>query len=375
MRLKTGFHIDLGILKKNVEKLRARAPHNKILFMVKANAYGHGVVPIVRYCVEELGIREFGCAATGEARQLRRELPDLEFDIFVFSDVQLELRFSKELYLNQRILPVISSLNDLEEILQDRDFKFFPLCIKFNTGMNRLGIPFEQNLEVIDLLKKYGRDSVYHLLSHFCCASQSIKNKRTQLQYERFLNIKQSFQEQGIKIENSSMANSGAIEQNFALEETHIRPGLMLYGPSALNPGVESSLPWQGELIGSFKTYVISSFQVQRGTPVGYGGTIIHDDGTIALLAAGYGDGLPTYCQGAPMFFHNYEGKVFGRVNMDMMQIFFPKSSNCPIKTGDHFLLWGDSRERFDYLCQSLKVIPYELLCLVSSRIPRLYKH
>jgi alanine racemase len=269
---------------------------------------------------------------------------------------------------------VISTLKDLESVLEDRDFSFFPLCIKLNTGMNRLGISYENSQQVIDLLKKYKRDSVYHLLSHFCCASLSVKNRRTQVQYERFKKIKDSFKQQGIHIENSSMANSGAIEQRFALEETHIRPGLMLYGPSALTEGVVVDDPWQGELIGSFKTYVINSFDVTRGEPIGYGGIVTADEGKIALLAVGYGDGIPTYFQGAPLYFNGHEGKVFGRVNMDMIQVFFHKKDECPIRTGDTFTLWGESRENFDMLCRKLKVIPYELLCLVSSRIPRLYK-
>ncbi len=373
MRSRTQFSINLSILADNVERLRRIAPHNRILFMVKANAYGHGMVPIVKFAVENLGINEFGCATMEEARVLRQELPQHHFDIYVFSDVQIELKKSAELYLNHRILPVLSSLEDLEFVLQHSEFKFFPLCLKFNTGMNRLGIALEDVEYVITLLRRYERKEIFHLFSHFASASHSVKNKRTVAQLDRFNTLKQEFIAAGIDVNFSSISNSGAIEQEFGLEHTHIRPGLMLYGPSALaQPGLVET-PWQGELIGKLETYVIRTFDVVRGMPIGYGGTPTYDDGKIALLALGYGDGIPTYFQKATLYYREYAGRVLGRVNMDMLQLFFSQKQNCPIKGGDAFVMWGHDPLFFTELCQQLNVIPYELLCQLTSRIPRIY--
>ena len=90
MRYRTKLIVDLKLLGENYHQLRKIAPANHILFMVKANGYGYGMLPIVRYAVENLQIKEFGLATTGEARYLRQELSDLQFEAYVFSDVQID---------------------------------------------------------------------------------------------------------------------------------------------------------------------------------------------------------------------------------------------------------------------------------------------
>jgi len=375
VRSHTEFSVDFSILDSNVRKLRSIAPGNKIIFMVKANAYGHGLVPVVQFAVEKLGISEFGCATSGEARTLRYSLPKLEFDIFVFSDLQIELERSSELYLNNRVMPVLSKIEDLKYVLERSDFRHFPLCLKFDTGMNRLGLPIEQQDKVITLLKSYGRSDIYHLFSHFSSTSLSVEKKRTKSQYDKFQQLKDRFKKAGIEVKNSSMANSGAIEQRFALEETHIRPGLMLYGPSALLDQSIAKQPWDGKIVGELRTYVIQTFEVKRGAPVGYGGTPAFDDGTVALIALGYGDGIPTYFKGAKLKHNEFNGRILGRVNMDMIQLFFPSLEKCTIKAGDSFSLWGHDANYFRDLCQQLNVIPYELMCQLLPRVPRSYKN
>jgi alanine racemase len=89
------------------------------------------------------------------------------------------------------------------------------------------------------------------------------------------------------------MANSGAIEQQIASDYSHIRPGLMLYGPAS----VEGK--WDGRILSELKSNLISVFEVKKGTPIGYGGHVCHADGKVGILPLGYGDGLMTYYSGA----------------------------------------------------------------------------
>mgnify|MGYP000359691125 CR=1 FL=1 len=140
MRIKSCMEINVSRLASNFNLLDEICPDNETLFMVKANAYGHGIVPIVKFAHFELGVREFGCASIGEALHLRKEIPSGEFEIYVFSDINLELEEATEIYLNNRIIPVISNEINLKYFLSHDEFKFFPLCIKVNTGMNRLGL-------------------------------------------------------------------------------------------------------------------------------------------------------------------------------------------------------------------------------------------
>lgn len=375
MRLRSCMEIDLSILASNFKSLKKICPNNEVLFMVKANAYGHGMIPIVKYSHFELGINEFGCASVGEALKLREELPDGKFEIYVFSDVQLVLEEAVEIYLNHRIIPVISNEKDLDFFLANSEFRHFPLCLKFNTGMNRLGIQDSKAEEVITKLKQAGRDEVYHLLSHFSSASLPMKtNKKNLDQKQRFKDLKEKFIDAGIRLKKTSLANSGAIEQGVGLEETHIRPGLMMYGPTSLIPKYRAESLWDGKLISSLETCIINSFPITKGTPVGYGATPCPGNGVIAIIALGYGDGFSTRYQGVELLYKGQVGKIVGRVNMDMAQVFFENGKIEDYKLGDKFVVWDHSSENFMRLCDQSRTIPYEAFIHITERVPKVYK-
>ena len=374
MRIKSQMEIDLSLFAENFEKLKKIAPNNEVLFMVKANAYGHGMVPIVQFAYEELGIKEFGCASLGEAIHLRDKVPDGEFEIYVFSDVQLELKEATETYLNRRIIPVISNESDLDYFLETNEFKHFPLCLKFNTGMNRLGIDDSRVEEVIQKLKHKNRNEVYHLLSHFSSASFSMfKNKKNIDQQRRFKNLKSRFLEADINLLKTSIANSGAIEQGIGLDETHIRPGLMMYGPTSLYPQIRERSKWDGKLISSFSTVVVERFSVSKGTPIGYGATPCFANGVVVIIAVGYGDGFSTRYQGVELKHKGRIGKVVGRVNMDMTQVLFEDALEEDFIVGEKFVVWDYEGESFMNICDQSKTIPYEAFTQITSRIPKVY--
>ena len=110
--------------------------------MVKADAYGNGLIPVSRFLVEECGIRKLGCASLGEALTLFGQCPQLETEMLVFSDTELKNPEAREAYLNQRIIPIVHSLSDLDIFLQP-EFKKIPLYLKIDTGMSRLGLSME----------------------------------------------------------------------------------------------------------------------------------------------------------------------------------------------------------------------------------------
>lgn len=374
MRFRSRMLVDLGVLADNYKKLKEICPNNEVLFMVKADAYGHGVLPIVRFAVVELGIKEFGCATLGEALNLRDELFDLEFEVYVFSDVQLGLKECSEIYLNRRIIPVLSNMDDLRYVLDNQDFQNFPLCLKFNTGMNRLGIHYERTEEVIDLLKRKGRKSVYHLLSHLSSASLSMeKNKRNLFQREKFNEIKKAFSDANIELERTSLSNSGTIEQGFGLDNTHVRPGLMMYGPTSLIGPYRHLSKWTGRNISSLETYIIKVFPVEKGQPIGYGATPVSKDGLCAIIALGYGDGFSTRYMGATLEHKGHEGKVTGRVNMDMAQIVFDKEAYDQLKVDDKFVIWSNDPKSIMRLSDETGTIPYEIFLHLTARVPRVY--
>lgn len=351
------------------------APESKVLFMVKADGYGHGMIPIVRYAQTELGISEFGCATIGEALKLREELNDLEFDIYVFSDIQLELLENADIYLKRRIIPVISNVSELDYILHTPEFKNFPICLKFNTGMNRLGLDPKDTPLIVGRLKQHGRTSVHHLITHYANASFPMDtNERNIDQRNRFGEIKQFFKDNGITLERTSQANSGAIEQKFSLDNTHIRAGLMMYGPSSLNAEAMEKGFFKGKLVSRLETYILRTFEVKAGTPIGYNSTPCPHDGVVAVLAIGYGDGFSTRYGGASLYHKGFRGVITGRVNMDMIQVLFPIEAKDQIKAHEIFTIWGENEGDLLRFSQETKTIPYELFCSLLPRIPRVYR-
>ena len=366
--------VDLGLLKNNIELLRNLYKSNEILFMVKADAYGHGLISIVDFAYRECGVREFGVATLNEALYLRDQLPEFTGEVYVFSELGLTFKDHKDIYLSKRLIPVISRWPDLNAYLEDaRIFSQLPLCLKFNTGMNRLGIPFEDTDKVISSLKEKGIKGLFHVMSHFANGSLSMKNNnRNKWQVERFQNVKESFEKAGIEIERSSLANSGALEQGVGSGETHIRPGLMLYGPSSLAPGIRSQSLWKGKVISSLKTYILHSFDVKKGEPLSYGSTPAPEDGVAAIVAIGYGDGLSTFYQGAELRYKGITGKVCGRVCMDMTTVLFPVGTE--LFQGDAFMIWSHDQEQIESISRQTKILPYELIIQLTARVSRIYK-
>ncbi len=343
--------------------------------MVKADGYGHGMIPIVRFAALELGIKQFGCATLGEALTLREELPDLDTEIYVFSDVQVELKDCTDFYLHRRIIPVLSNFHDLEFILDHKDFRHFPLCLKFNTGMNRLGLDYESSEQVITKILKSGRREIFHLMTHYASSSKSMEeDAQNLLQKSRFENLIKEIQAAGIKITATSTANTGAISQQSGTLDTHLRPGLMMYGPTSLAPELRPQSLWRGKLISQLETYIIKVFPIKKGECIGYGATQVQSDGVIAIIALGYGDGFSTRFMGARLNHQGHEGVVTGRVNMDMAHVHFPMSALKDLKVGDKFIVWGHDPGPFYRLSEETKTLTYELFCQLTSRVPRVHR-
>lgn len=376
MKFRSRLVVQLDHFAYNINQIKSISPDANILCMIKADAYGHGMIPIARYAVTQLGIKEFGCATIGEALLLREELHELEFDIYVFSDIQLELLENADIYIKRRIIPVISNVSELDYILHTPEFRYFPICLKFNTGMNRLGLdPMDAPL-IINKLKQHDRLSVHHMISHYANAGSDMYTHEVNvIQRKKFTEIKQIFRDSGIHIEKTSQANSGTIEQKVIPEntgDTHVRPGLMLYGVSSIDEGVKGQ--YKGKLVSSLETYILRTFDVKKGDVVGYNSTPCPEDGMIAILAIGYGDGFFNRYSGAHVYHKGFEGQIIGRVSMDMTHVFFKKEAVGKIKAHEIFKIWGQTEGDFENFCREVKIIPYEVFCALLPRVPRVYR-
>jgi alanine racemase len=373
MRKRSHLIVHLDHFSHNIEEIKKKAPNKEVIHMVKANAYGHGLVKIVEHSVHELGAKIFGCASMGEALYLRKHLSDLEFEVLVFSDFDLET--DQQEILNNRIVPVISNLDDLTTFLSRSELKFVPLYLKFNTGMNRLGIRMDELEKTIDLLKKHGRNQIDHLMSHFACASLSIKkNSHNKRQVQNFKTLKAELSGAGIKINESSLANSGAIIQEEGMDETHVRPGLMMYGPGGLSPSISEQFQWNGKIVSQMQTYIIDEFFATKGTPIGYGAHPCPYEGQVAILGVGYGDGIGTCYNGLELQINQSPCRIIGRVNMDMLAVQVMDGAKDNFNKGDQVNIWDKETESVSRICHHAKMIPYEIFCDISARVPRIYR-
>lgn len=368
MRHSSFLEVNLGLMAGNFKSIQALAPRAEILPMVKCDAYGNGMIPVSQFLVREMGVKTLGCASLGEALKLVNECPDLNVNVLVFSDTELRHPDAQNAYLNLNITPVIHQKSDLEIILKESAFKKIPLILKLNTGMNRLGLS-ETDLEAyLPLIKARG---VAHLMTHFARSSQILEvQDKTHKQMDEFVRMKKFLLDAGVEIKATSVANSGAIEQKFGVTETYVRPGLMLYGP----PSVIDPIIWNGHQTSKLVTKVLSTFHVKKGVPVGYGVNVADRDSFMAIIPMGYGDGLVSFGSGTRLKINGLEGKIFGRINMDMAFIQFEPDASSKIRNDDVIELWNHDNKVITDIATQNKTIPYQLMCGISGRIPRIYK-
>jgi alanine racemase len=366
MRYSTYLEVNLSLLQDNLKKIQEMgAP--QILPMVKADAYGNGLVPISQFLSRELNIKKLGCATLGEAVHLYRECPDLKSEMIIFSDTEVCSENWIHFYENLPITPVLHQASDVDFVLKNKIFKDLPLILKVNTGMNRLGISLEELDQLAPRLKGRG---VEHLMTHFACSYYPLKDgDKTHRQMEEFKKAKKLLNDHGVEVRETSVSNSGAIEQKFGFKETYIRPGLMLYGPPSVEP-----YTWDGHQISKFVTKILKTFEIKKGTPVGYGINVVPEDGYIAIIPVGYADLSVTTLSGVELLVNGVKGKIFARVNMDMSFIFFPIKDKNKIKNGDVVEIWNHDNRTIAHLADQAKTIPYHLMCAVTNRIQRNYK-
>ncbi len=366
MRQRSVLKVYADRLENNLKNTFELGGRKKLIPMLKANAYGHDLSLVSHFIdknFDDSMIDTLGVACIGEAEFLRKVVK-VQKRIFVFSDFQIEEKKNQELMQDFGVIPVISNLDNLKIFLNS--FEKFPLVLKFNTGMNRLGINSEELPEVIKLLKKNNKLQLEHVMSHFAC-SYLVGHEMNQKQMKSFESILSTLKSSGIEWKESSFFNSGALEQRFQFDNlTHHRPGLMLYGPQST---MTNKTLWDGEIVSDFETDILDSRNVKRGEFVGYGATEVPADGRLLVLPVGYGDGLLPRLQNFETQHQGQSLKFLGRINMDLASLWVSSISledqNKPFK------LWDSNQNHFKNLVKHLGTHPYDVFCSITSRVPR----
>ncbi len=367
MRSTAVFSVDLKLLEENIQRAQVLAEKKKLLFMIKANGYGHGAKALYQFCAARALIENFGVATLGEAIELRTAFPKLRSNIYVFSDLEFQDPDSRNMYEDLSLIPVLSNISALRIFFQNSQSKKRPFALMVDVGMKRLGLESDYIEEVSNLISSSGCPKIFHLMAHFSSAGLSAQNPVTLEQEKRFQDIKEQFEKNGIEIQHCSLANSAGIQQSLGKFCDFVRPGLMLYGPS----GVSFPTPWNTNVISSLQVQILKKRQMLKGEALGYGQSILEDSGAVYIVAMGYADGMLLHFQGLEFSCSSGQFKIVGRPNMDLLFIQAMNSEAETLREGDWINLW-DFKRGGELLFAKVHS-PYQLFCSIGSRIPRNY--
>ncbi|HUI46227.1 MAG TPA: alanine racemase [Nitrospirota bacterium] len=360
--------INLGALEHNFNEVDRRTAGRKILAVVKAQAYGHGAAAVSRRLLE-LGVAMLGVALVEEGMELRRA--GIDAPILVMGSLFPE---QAEALAALRLASVVFTMDTARALSRAaQQLKTtVSVHVKIDTGMGRIGIAPEQALEFVRLLRGLPGIDVQGLMTHFADADLREKEFASK-QMDRFDVLVRSLSESGIPVPLIHAANSAAVLDYQRALFTMVRPGLMLYGYNPLEAGAAHAdlLP-----VLSLVTRIAFLKKVAAGIPISYGRSFVTQrESLIATLPIGYADGFSRGLSNkGEALVRGRRVPVVGRVCMDMCLVDVTEVPD--VAEGDDVVLIGrQGRELItaEEIAAKIGTIPYEVLCGISSRVPRIY--
>ena len=352
MQRKTAAHIDLGAIRANYAYACTLVPEGKILPVIKADAYGHGLVPVAQTLQDE--VPAFAVATVEEAVELRDA--GIGIDLLVLEGATT--RAATERAGSHGLVLMVHAESQVDMLPNSGASAW----VKVDTGMHRLGIDPATLGDVVGRLQAGGVD-VRAICTHLACADE-LDNNVTREQLDTFRECTAGF---GLPL---SIANSAGI---LAWPESHAdwnRPGIMLYGTSPFATDVEATRDLRPAM--TFASEIIAIRDLAAGQSVGYGRCWTADrPSVIATIAAGYADGYPRHAQnGTPVLVRDHVAPLVGAVSMDMITVDLTDHPGASI--GDPVELWGRGVLVNDVAAHA-GTIGYQLLTGVTPRVPRIY--
>jgi len=340
--------VDTAAVRANLEVVRSCAPRSRIMAIVKADAYGHGIARIAAALAGKADA--FGVASIEEAGRVR----DAGVEEPV---VLLEGPFTADEIpeISARGLETVVHTHEQVEWLDDGSSEI-PVWIKIDTGMHRLGFDPAEVPHVRERLQRSGRTLRY--MTHLASAHRN-DDPSVDEQMQVFERVGHDWSG------DRSIANSGAVLSRPRCHADWVRPGLMLYGVSPFQGrrGSDHGLVPAMTVVSS----LISVREVSAGGTVGYGrGFVCPERMPVGVVAFGYGDGYPRHAStGTPIMVNGIRTQVIGEASMDMLTVDLRPIAQASV--ADPVVLWGPALA-VEEVADSAGTIPYELLCRVRMR-------
>lgn len=345
--------INLDAVRHNLYKVRQCAPKAKVMAVIKANAYGHGMLRIARALV---GADAFAVARVDEGVRLRQM--GIKKRIVVLQG--FANRDELQHLIDFQLESVIHSFHQIECLESFDKTIELPVWLKVDTGMNRLG--FKKG----DVGVAHGRllscanvQKPFNLMTHLA----SSDDKASPFTSEQIRQFNTTVAD--LDGERSIGNSAGIIAWQDAVSDW-VRPGVMLYG---ISPFPESSGTELGlRPVMSLYSKLIAVKQLERGESVGYGNSwICPKNTTLGVVAIGYGDGYPRYAPpGTPVLVNGQRVPLVGRVSMDIITVDLANQPDA--KPGDKVTLWGNGLA-VEEIAGCANTIPYTLVCGVTQRV------
>ena len=370
--------INLSNLKKNYINIKRKVKDVKIMAVVKADAYGHGMKEVVKSLnsLNEKRPDYYAVAIPDEAvelRKLRIKQPILVFEPFIKDEVDLIFKYNltATVFENSHLSLISHAQNNFNK--KNKKKVKARVHIKVDTGMNRLGVRYNEAYNFIAKLSRNKNFIIDGVYTHFATSDEKDKSFAS-LQLKRFDDLLNLLKMNKINYGLAHTANSGAILDIPEAYFDMVRPGISLYG---YYPSLETSESINLKPVMSLVSYAASIKKVEKGETVSYGRIFKANKKTsIISVPIGYADG----------FNRNLSNKAFGiikdklypqvgRVTMDRIMF---DINNDEVKCGDQVILIGSRKDvsidAWDW-SKILNTIPYEVTCNISKRVPRIYKY
>jgi alanine racemase len=347
-------HIKLNAIRHNLNVAKQLAPRSKILAMVKADAYGHGLLPVAEALTQADGL---SVARLDEALTLRQH--GIKQRLVVLGTVVSEEDLT--LCSQQHLDLVVHNLETAEAVTRNKLATPINVWLKIDTGMHRLGVLPDNYIDIYTQLEQSDNVAEIIVMTHFSCADELI-DAATAEQLSCFNEL--TAQQTVIK----SAANSAALIRYQHAHFDWVRPGIMLYGADPLQEG--SCLPLQAAM--TLKSHVIAIRDLEEEETVGYGRTWQAEAPTrLATVGIGYGDGYPRHAKnGTPVVINNRIATLAGRVSMDLITV---DITDCgEVNIGDEVILWNEQLKATE-VARHADTIAYELFTSITQRVEKTY--
>lgn len=366
--------VSLDAIASNLQQIRRMTRKEaQIMAVVKADAYGHGFLQVARTLLEN-GADAFAVAMLEEAKQLRSR--GIDVPVLILGNTNRDLC---EDLIDYGVMPTVFSY-DMAKALSNmavKKNKDAKLHIKLDTGMSRIGFLCDEKhapdtIREIKRIASLPNLEIDGIFTHLSCADED-EGAYTRMQFERFMHICDSLQNEGVQIGKRHVCNSAALVLYPEMQLDMVRPGVILYGlhPSSLTEG---KIELQSAM--SLKARVTLVKRVEEKIGVSYGKEYItNPPDTLATIPIGYADGYSRLLAGkAGMLWRGRRLPVVGRICMDQCMIDATNADN--IEVDDIVTIMGSDGGACisaSDLAHEMDTINYEIVCLIGKRIPRIY--